>query len=171
MAEPLRKPVEPLVSDDPLEIAPLPGTPPAYDESEVRRMKRESQPALVNAAETVGSTVGSAVGTIRDKVHSGLGVVKKRSADNGMNVDELNETVRTRANEAAENIRARTNEVTEATSRRIREWSGATQRRIEMLRTRGKEFSRERPAELILVIGGIAMVAGIILRLWRSNRD
>jgi ElaB/YqjD/DUF883 family membrane-anchored ribosome-binding protein len=160
MADSLRRPLEPVVNVDPIRATSLPGPPPAFDESEARRMKRGCQPALVNAAESVGSTLGSAVGTIRDKIHSGLDVVKKRSADTGVNLNQVAETMRTHADE-----------VTEETSRRIRQWSGAAQRRIERVRTMGKEFSRERPAELILAIGGIALIAGVFLRLWRSNRD
>ena len=171
MADPLRKSLEPVVSVDPIRATALPGTPPAFDESEARRMKRECQAPLVNAAESVGSTLGSAVGTIRDKVHSGLEAVKKRSADEGVDVSEVAENMRARADEVAETMRTRTDEIIDDTGRRIRQWSGAAQHRIERVRTRAEEFSRERPAELILAIGGIALIAGVILRLWRSNRD
>lgn len=154
MADPLRKPLE---SDFTVE----PFTEPELPEStaDIRRVEPENR-KLVDAAESVGSTLGSAVGTIRDKVQSGLEVVKKRSAEKSTSMEDLTAKVRDRAGE-----------VKEQANRRVQEWSNAAQRRVRTLRVQVHEFSRERPAELILAIGGIAMVAGIILRLWRSNRD
>lgn len=154
MADPLRKPLEPDFTVEPFTEPELPEST-----ADIRRVEPENR-KLIDAAESVGSTLGSAVGTIRDRVQSGLEVVKKRSAEKGASVDDLTEKVRDRASE-----------VTEQANRRLQEWSSAAQRRIRTLRVQVQEFSRERPAELILAIGGIAIVAGIILRLWRSNRD
>jgi ElaB/YqjD/DUF883 family membrane-anchored ribosome-binding protein len=154
MADPLRKPLEPDFTVEPFTEPELPEST-----ADRRRVEPENQ-KLVDAAESVGSTLGSAVGTIRHRVQSGLEVVKKRSAEKGASVGDLTEKVRDRASE-----------VTEQANRRFQEWSSAAQRRIRTLRVQVHEFSQERPAELILAIGGIAIVAGIILRLWRSNRD
>lgn len=154
MADPLRKRLEP---DFTVEPFAEPALPESTADAEV---PRESDRKLVNAAETVGSALGSAVGTIRGKVQSGLEVVRMRSAEKGTNMDELTEKVRNR-----------TEAVKEQANRRVQEWSSTAQRRIRDLRVRARDFSRERPEELILAIGGVAMIAGIILRLWRSNRD
>jgi ElaB/YqjD/DUF883 family membrane-anchored ribosome-binding protein len=154
MADPVRKPLE---TDFSVEPFPEPALP--EDTADIRRVEPPDR-KLVNAAESVGSTLGGTVGSIRDKVQSGLQVVKKRSADQSTSIDDLTEKFRDRAGE-----------VKEQAKRRVQEWSSAAQRRVRTLRVQAHEFSRKRPAELILAIGGIAMVAGIILRLWRSNRD
>jgi len=154
MTDPLRKHLEPDFTVEPFAEPALPESTADVEEPRDRDRK------LVNAAETVGSTLGSAVGTIRGKVQSGLEVVRQRSAEKGASMDELTEKVRNR-----------TGEVKEQANRRIQEWSSTAQRRIWVLRLRVREFSRERPEEMILAIGGVAMIAGIILRLWRSNRD
>jgi len=146
MADPLRNPSEPDFTVEPFAEPALPAKTADVRELESRDRDRR----LVNAAESVGSTLGSAVGTIRDKVQSGLKVVKKRSAEKSATV---------------------AGQVKEQANRRIQELSDTAQRRISTLRVRAHEFSQERPAEFVLAIGGIAMVAGIILRLWRSNRD
>lgn len=155
MADPLRKPLEPDFTVEPFSEPALPEST-----ADTNLEQRDRDAMLVNAAESVGSTLGSAVGTIRGKVQAGLEVVKKRSAEKSANVDNL-----------TENIRERAGEVKEQANRKFQEWSSTAERRIRTLRIRAREFSRERPAELILAIGGIAMVAGIILKLWRSNRD
>jgi ElaB/YqjD/DUF883 family membrane-anchored ribosome-binding protein len=156
MADPLRKPSE---SDFTIE----PFAEPALPESvaDVRELvPRDRGERLVDAAETFGSALGSAVGAIRGKVQSGLEVVKKRSDGKRTSVEDLTEKVRDRA----ERVR-------DEASQRIQEWSSIAQHRVRILRERAREFSRDRPAELVLAIGGVAMIVGIILRLWRSNRD
>lgn len=156
MADPLRKHLEPDFTVEPFTESALPESTADVKELQPRERGRK----LVKAAETVGSTLGSAVGTIRGKVQSGLEVVRKRSAEKSASMDELTEKVRNR-----------TGEVREQANRRIQEWSSTAQRRIRVLRVRAREFSRERPEELILAIGGVAMITGMILRLWRSHRD
>ena len=152
MADPLRKPLEP---DFTLETFTEPELP--ENTTDIRRVETRK---LVDAAESFGSTLGGAVGTIRERVQSGLEVVKKHSAEKSAAVDDLTERLRDRADL-----------VREQANRRIQEWSSTAQRRMRTARLRAQEFSRERPGELVLAIGGIAMVAGIILRLWRSKRD
>ncbi|MDT8069275.1 MAG: hypothetical protein ROO76_14000 [Terriglobia bacterium] len=158
MADPLRKPLEPSCEVEP--PGTLPGTSPLADELEARRMKREQERPLVNAAESVGSTVGSAIGAIRNTVHSGIKLVKKHSSDTSSSFEDLSDSVRDRADE-----------VTRQTRLRAQQWTSAAQRRVRTVRTRVHEFSEQRPAQFVLAIGGIAMIAGLILRLWRSNRD
>jgi hypothetical protein len=158
MSDALRK-----LSEDPWSTSPASPyaeTPPAVDELEARRMKREVQSPIVNAAETVGSALGSAVENVRSKVHSGLEIVKGRSAGKSEEFEHLKETVRHRAEDFKDESR-----------RRLADWRRAAQTRIEYLRSNAARVSRERPAELILAIGGVAMLAGIILRLWRSNHE
>lgn len=156
MADPLRKPLEPDFTVEPLAGRALPESTADVTELQPRDKDRK----LANAAETVGSTLGSAVGTIREKVQSGLEVVKKHSAEKSATVDDL-----------TEKVRERTDQMKQQASRKIHEWSSTAQRRLRTARVRAREFSHDRPAELILTIGGIAVIAGIILRLWRSNRD
>lgn len=156
MADPLRNPLEPDFTVEPFPESSLPEKATDVKELEPRDRDRK----LVNTAESVGNTLGSAVGTIRDKVQAGLKVVKQHSAEKSASMGDL-----------AENVRDRAVEVKDQANRRLQEWSSTAQSRIRTLRIRTREFSREHPAELILAIGGIAMVAGIILRLWRSNRD
>ncbi|HEU5403211.1 MAG TPA: hypothetical protein VFU86_17780 [Terriglobales bacterium] len=156
MADPLRKPLETDFTVEPFSEPALPENTADVREIEPRDRDRK----LVNAAETVGSTLGNAVGTIREKVQSGLEVVKMRSAEQGASVEDL-----------AGKMRDRAGEIQEQTKERIQEWSSTAQQRIQSLRVRTRRFSQERPAELILAIGGIAMIAGVILRLWRSSRD
>ncbi|MGE5113517.1 MAG: hypothetical protein ACM3JB_21855 [Acidobacteriaceae bacterium] len=158
MTDALRK-----LSEDSLNTipsTPYAETPPAVDELEARRMKREAQSPIVNAAETVGNALGSAVENVRSKVHSGLELVKDRSAGTGEELEHLKETVR-----------HRTEDFKDESRRRLADWRRTAQRRIEHLRRNAARVSRERPAELILAIGGVAMLAGFILRLWRSNHE
>ncbi len=156
MADPLRKPSEMDFGVEPFAEPALPENTTTIPGIEPRERDRR----FVHAAESVGSTLGSAVGSIRGKMHSGLEVVRKRSTEKGATIDDLTGKVRDRADQ-----------VRDAASRRLRQWSDGAQHRIRILRARTQELSRERPAEMILAIGGVAMIAGIILRLWRSSRD
>jgi ElaB/YqjD/DUF883 family membrane-anchored ribosome-binding protein len=66
-------------------------------------------------------------------------------------------------NEAYARARNATQESLAAVSKRSRElWSD--------LRHRTRRFKEEQPLQLIGVIGGIALVAGIGIRIWRSSR-
>ncbi len=154
MADPLRKPLEPDFNVESFSEPALPENATSVPEMEPRDRK------LVNAAENVGTTLGSAVGTIREKVQSGLEIVKKRSAEKSATVGDLTGKVRERADE-----------VKQETNRRIQQWRRTAAQKVGILRSRARDFARERPAELILSIGAVAIIGGIILRLWRSNRD
>ncbi len=171
MADALRKPLDEGPVVEPAPTTPLPGTPPAVDEREGHRMKRESQPTLVNAAESVGSAIGSAVGTIKNTVQSGLELVKERSAGPKENLSEVAATVRERTSGLTDSVRQQADEFADKARDRIHEWSSVAQRRVGDLRRRGAELSRERPLETVFAIAGIAFFAGLILRLWRSSRD
>ncbi len=156
MADPLRKPFEPDFTVEPFAEPQLPAK--TADVTELGAPNRDRK--LVNTAESLGSTLGSTVSTIRDRVQSGMEVVRRRSAETSESMDDLTEMVRDRADQ-----------IKEQANRKIQEFGSAAQRRMRTIRARAQEFSRERPAELILAIGGVALVAGIILRLWRSNHD
>jgi ElaB/YqjD/DUF883 family membrane-anchored ribosome-binding protein len=163
MADPLWNPLEP-DRELPAAEKPLTGTPPLAREIEnvidARPVERERERRLSNAAESVGSTVGGAIGAIRNKVQSGIELVKRRSSDSSSSIEDLADTVRERADD-----------VTRETRRVAQEWTSAAQRRLRTLRTQVGEFSEERPAEFIVAIGAVAAVAGLILRVWRSNRE
>lgn len=159
MADPLRKPLEPDHELPAVGTTALPGTSPLADELEARRMKREQERPLVNAAESVGSKLGSAAGAIRNTVQSGIELVKKGSSETNSSLEDLSDTVRERADELTGQTRLRT-----------QQWTTEAERRIRAVRRQVHKFSEQRPTEFVLAIGGIAVIAGLILRLWRSNR-
>lgn len=161
MAEPLRNlPLEENVEEKKtveLEIvpgSPLPGTTPAFDEAQGRRMSVEKVVVVPVADET--ASAGSAMENITRSVKSGLEVIAERSKEVGEKLSEVAEGTRDRAKEFAIEAGRRAQEIREAAISRTQQ---------------ARRFANERPMHVILAIGGAAFLGGLALRIWRSNRE
>jgi ElaB/YqjD/DUF883 family membrane-anchored ribosome-binding protein len=164
MAEPLRKlPMEEDEETRVLEIttgSALPGTPPAFDDEQGRRMLSETSNALGRTGETRETGVSNAVSNISSSVKSGLEVVSERSKEAGAKLAEVAEETRDRAQELA----------LEA-GRRAQDLREAAIRQAKRIRRETRRYADQRPLQAILVVAGMGFVTGLALRIWRSNRD
>jgi ElaB/YqjD/DUF883 family membrane-anchored ribosome-binding protein len=162
MAEPLRHSYDEEVKPEsaPMEQKPLPpalpGTPPAEFHEEPFLLEDER----TSAAQQLGSAMGGALGNLSSRVRSGLRVVAGRSKDAGDALGEMTDTAQERAKELSQQAGIRMDEFRRTAYQRIRSARVALRRTID-----------ERPLESILAIGGMALVIGFVLRVWRSNRD
>ena len=164
MAEPLRKsPLEENVEEKKtveLEIVPgssLPGTTPAFDEAQARRMSAD--PAHLLPEETA-TKPESKMEMIGNSVKSGLETVTEKSKEVGEKLSEVAAETRDRAKDLA----------LEA-GRRAQDLREAAIYRAQQARREARRFTNERPMHAILAIGGAAFVVGLVLRIWRSNRE
>ena len=107
---------------------------------------------LNDAAASIGNAVGLAVSRIRDLQHE---------LERAFNV--ARERASTAAAEKTEELRA----AAEAKTAQIRNAAGE---QIERARARAEYVSREYPFQIIAGVAATAFVAGIALRVWRSNR-
>lgn len=167
MAEPLRK--LPLQDEEEERLAAvpggieplppaLPGTPPAFDEEEGRRMERERM--LEDRASSLGEAMGSAISSLRQRVRSGMRVVAGRSRQAGSELDEMADTAREKAEDFADEAQ-----------RRFADWRLEARKQMYRGRLYARRMARENPAQAIGVIAGTAFVVGLMLRIWRSNSD
>ncbi len=158
MAEPLRHSYE--QDAESATIAPLPpalpGTPPA-EIHEGPFVVEEREPSTT---ERVGSAVGEAFGNLRSRVRSGIQVVAGRSREAGDSLGDMTETAQERAREWSRDAGVRFDQFRRNAYRRIHQARVTTQRTVH-----------EHPLESILAIGGLAVVIGFVLRVWRDNRD
>lgn len=164
MAEPLRNlPLEENVEEKrtvELEIvpgSPLPGTTPAFDEARARQMSAD--PSHLLPEEGVERS-GSKMEVISNSVKSGLGTVAERSKEVGEKLSEVAEETRDRAKDLA----------LEA-GRMAQDLREATIYRAQQARREARRFANERPIHAILAVGGAAFLVGLLLRIWRSNRE
>jgi ElaB/YqjD/DUF883 family membrane-anchored ribosome-binding protein len=162
MAESLRKP--PLEIEEEtieLEIVPgaaLPGIPTSDD---YRGLGQNADNNLTRrTAESVGNRVGKAVNAINSSVRSGLDVVSEGSRQAGEKFAE-----------AAEETRVHAQKLALEAGRRAQDLRDAAIYRARKARSEARRFANERPIEIILGIAGAAFVVGVVLRIWRSNRD
>ncbi len=157
MAEPLRQSYEEENRDSaPLEVAPLPpalpGTPPG---------ETHEGPFIVESEDrTTKDRFGDAVDEVRSRVRSGMKVVAERSREAGDALATAADHAQEKAREISEEARIRAEEIRRAAFERVRQARAAAQR-----------ARNERPLQALLVIGGAALVVGLLLRIWRSNSD
>lgn len=164
MAEPLRKsPLEENVEEKKtveLEIVPgssLPGTTPAFDEVQGRRMSTD--PVHLLPEESVEEHA-SKLETISNSVKSGLESVTERSKEVGEKISEVAGATRDRAKDFA--IEA---------GRLAQDLREATIYQTQQAGRKARRFANEQPIHAILAIGGAAFLVGLLLRIWRSNRE
>lgn len=164
MAEPLRNlPLEESIEEKKtveLEIvpgSPLPGTTPAFDEARARQMSAD--PAHLLPQEGVEDS-GSKMETLSNSVRSGLETVTEKSKEVGEKLSEVAGETRDRAKDLA----------LEA-GRRAQDLREAAIYRAQQARRQARRFANERPMHAVLAIGGAAFLVGLLLRIWRSNRE
>jgi ElaB/YqjD/DUF883 family membrane-anchored ribosome-binding protein len=164
MAEPLRKsPLEENVEEKKtveLEIVPgssLPGTTPAFDEAQARQMSADPSHLL---PEETAEKQESKMEVISNSVKSGLETVTEKSKEVGEKLTEVAGETRDRAKDFALEAGRRAQDLREIAIYRARQ-----------ARREARRFANERPIEAILAIGGAAFVVGLLLRIWRSNRE
>lgn len=174
-----------------------PGVPPdaRLDEPELpERASPASNPALNRSAEAVGRGVGTAVAGVRrlpqqlDKLRSRIHLVPGRERAAGAMADIKDSALETAADwrNAAEDTlgelkgRAETYryEVADRTNRSLEELRHRTQWRIVELRRTARQWlviarhwESEQPLQVIGSCVAAAFVAGVALRVWRSNHD
>jgi ElaB/YqjD/DUF883 family membrane-anchored ribosome-binding protein len=107
---------------------------------------------LNDTAASIGGTVGMAVSQMRDL---------QRELERTFNL------IRDRARSAAEEKVAQLRNAAETQAAKVKD---AASERIRQARVRVQYVSREYPFQVIAGVAATAFVAGMMLRLWRSNR-
>ncbi len=158
MAEPLRNFDE--HESEPATIEPLPPALPETPAEELydRPFVVEDEPRT--ATERVGSVVGEVMGSLQSRIRSGLSVVKGRSRDAGDAIGDAAESAQEKARELSEEARIRIDELRRNAYRRMRQ-----------ARVAGRRAVDEYPLQSLVAIGGMALVLGFLLRIWRANGD
>lgn len=168
MAEPLRN--SPFTEEEerlgigPTGVAPLPpalpGTPPASDEDLIARKRVVRDNYTEDTARSIGETVGNAIGSLRERVRSGLRVVGGKSKRAGDGLDEMADEARDKAEEFADEARER-----------MRVWRYKARQQTYRARRYAQQMARNHPLQALGMIAGSAFAIGFMLRIWRSNSD
>lgn len=141
-------------------IAPLPpallGTPPAELNEDPFWIENKAP----STTERVGTAVGEALGTLSSRVRSGLRVVKGKSREAEDKIEDITDSAEVRARELSGDAEIR-----------VDEFGRTAYRRMRQARVVARRAMYERPIESIVAIGGIGIVLGFVLRIWRSNGD
>ena len=165
MAEPLRKiPLEEKEDYTAAELevvsgATLPGTTPAFDEAEARRMSVDASIAPLEFRESA-EELGGTLDNISNSVKSGVEAVSERSKIAGEKLAEV-----------ADQTRDRMKELALEAGRRAQDLREVAIYRGQQARREARRFANERPIHALLAIGGAAFLIGLVLRIWRSNRE
>lgn len=157
MAEPLRNYDQ---KNESATVEPLPHALPEPTEAELREGSYVVGSESPSTTERVGNAVGEAIGNLKSRVQSGIRVVSDRSRDAGATISEMTDTAQEKAREISQEARIRADQLRRAANLRLREARGAA-----------RKAANEHPIETILAIGGMAVVIGLLLRIWRSSRD
>ena len=145
-------------------------------------LPRAENERLTQAAETIGSALGTTVG----KVRSGIEVVHDRQREMARTLSEKLAEQKQKVSEQAEAIGARVSEqageLGDRTQEKAAELLDLTQQRWNDVRDRTREqvtearrraaiLRDEHPLELIAGFAIAGFVVGVLLRVWRSSND
>jgi hypothetical protein len=113
-----------------------------------------------NATEHFGSKVGEAIGNLNSRIQSGLRVLYGKSHHVGEAIGDITNTPQHEARPLSQNAPILMGEFRRNAYRRLQKAKAASQRAMN-----------EHPIESLVAIGGVALVTGFLLRIWRSNGD
>jgi ElaB/YqjD/DUF883 family membrane-anchored ribosome-binding protein len=161
-----------------------PDIPALEPERELPAATTRSNPRLNEAAEAIGSALGSAtrqVQNARDRftvIPGGSAQateqVKRTAQDKMLAVQEKVEEIKERAGSMVAEARTRATAALEdarfKASRMAQEAKDSAVERARLVRLRATRFSNERPLAVIGAIGGAAFLLGIFLRIGRGKR-
>ena len=163
----------------------LPPEIPALEpERELPAANTRSNPRLNEAAEAIGSALGSAtrqVQNARDRftvIRGGTAhtteQVRQTAQEKMEAAQEKVEEIKERAGTAVEEARAQVTAALEnaraRASRMAQEAKDSAMERARLVRLRATRFSQERPLAVIGAIGGAAFLLGVFLRVGRGRR-
>lgn len=80
------------------------------------------------------------------------------------------ELIRVRAEAIADRARRRASIVIDRAQRRFALTRVRVNQAVRTARRRSRYLASEHPGEVIAAVAGVAFVAGIVIRFWRSNR-
>ncbi len=161
-----------------------PDMPALKPERELPAATTRSNPRLNEAAEAIGSALGSAtrqVQNARDRftvIPGGSAQateqVKRTAQDKMLAVQEKVEEIKERAGSMVGEAKTRATAALEdarfKASRMAQEAKDSAVERARLVRLRATRFSNERPLAVIGAIGGAAFLLGIFLRVGRGKR-
>jgi ElaB/YqjD/DUF883 family membrane-anchored ribosome-binding protein len=130
-----------------------------------------SKTQLHAAAESVGVALGQAVNAVRDlSRRTGEATEQSRRL-----AQEKVETVKDRVAEVSKEASRTTAETYERAKTRAAEAANEAKqtaaRHLEEARARAQYIADEFPLQVIAATAGAAFLAGVMLRIWRSNRE
>lgn len=158
MAEPLRN-----LDGQVNELARIEPVPPALPEAprgDLHQRPLVIESGVAGATERTGNAAEEAIGNSRLGGLCDLRVVAGRSREAGDAVGDMTDGQQGRARGLSEEAAIRMDEF---------RWT--TRRRMQQARAASRKAVSEHPLESLLAIGGMALMVGFLLRIWRSNGD
>jgi hypothetical protein len=149
-------PLQPRVMSDPDRALPERATPSQL--GHIPNEGRASNPRLNSAAETVGSTLGSAVSQVRrvpDRLQDGLAEAKQRF-----------QVIRGRK---GEDVKAAMNDAVEKAREAGEDLKDTAQEKLSEARSRAERLAHHYPLHVIGTAAAFGFLLGIVLRLWRDH--
>jgi ElaB/YqjD/DUF883 family membrane-anchored ribosome-binding protein len=161
-----------------------PEIPAPEPERELPAANTRSNPRLNEAAEVIGSALGSATRQVQNArerftvIRGGSAQtteqVKQMAQEKVQAAQEKVEEIKERAGTAVEQARTRATAALEdarVRASRVAQYAkDSAVERARLVRLRATRFSHERPLAVISVIGGAAFLLGIFLRVGRGKR-
>jgi ElaB/YqjD/DUF883 family membrane-anchored ribosome-binding protein len=140
-----------------------------------RALPRADNPRLNQAAETIGSALGTTVG----KVRNGLSIAYDRQREMSRNVtqkvseqaESLTSSISQRAGELGDLTQEKATELLDVTQQRWDDVRDRARLRVDRMRRQAAVLREEHPLELIGAFAAAGFALGLALRVWRSSND
>jgi len=148
---------------------------PSYDTYPAEPVRPESaaeQPrkgVLEEGAARVGAALGRTVSAIR-KAQEQFSSSGNDQENLSSRVTDIGEKLRERGSDLGRETAARIDELKDRAADSTARFRANAARRLREISRGTNRLIRERPVEMILAAGVIGLLAGIGLRIWRSNR-
>jgi ElaB/YqjD/DUF883 family membrane-anchored ribosome-binding protein len=159
-----------------------PGSPPRADRelpahaSQAREIRNNTR--LNDTAERIGTAAGTAVKGVQElrqrfEVIRGRGAeaAGQRASEIADRATQLRDEALQRAAEWKDVAAARASELKDVAANRAVQLRDAAAERVRVVRARSQRLVNERPLQVIAGAAILGLIAGIALRLWRSNHE
>ena len=149
---------------------------PELPENSSASPKPDNRAALNRSAEAVGRGVGTAVAGVR-RLQSRMHLVGNREGAAGIK-ESVAETAAQSLSDLADTAEAYRSEIADYTRGRLSRLKSMATGKVDGLRDNARRrlmqvntWKSQKPLQVIAVCAGAAFVAGVALRIWRSNSD
>lgn len=129
-----------------------------------------ANPVLVQRAQQIGAALGRSVRHVRKARVRLRELSNQTAASLAGRSNDVVRTLKAKGQEIRQEVTTRASELSNAVIQKSRHLSEKTKEGYSQARVRANQLSRDYPVHTLAIAGGIGILLGIGIRVWRANR-